>query len=120
MLLERDAGPGLTHGAYLRIGSYSTETAIFDLHVLVDAVLGSFAAQPRLLDAAERGDLGRYEPLVDPDHAHLELLGDPPDLADVLRVEVARQPDARVVSDRQHLGLRLEPAREQEGTKRSC
>src|SRR6267154_2300045 len=62
-----------------------------DIDLLVDSVLRPFAAQARLLYAAEGRDLGGDQAGVDADHAVLERLGDAPDAADVARVEVRRQ-----------------------------
>jgi hypothetical protein len=45
-------------------------------------------ADAALLHAAEGGDLGRDDALVDPDDAVFERLGDPPDAADVAAVEI--------------------------------
>ena len=60
---------------------------IFDLEEFLDAVFRAFAADAALLHAAERGDLGRDDALVDADDAVFEPLGDAPDAADVAAVE---------------------------------
>src|SRR5213079_1239425 len=82
---------------------------VLDLDVLVDAVLRAFAAETGLLDAAERRDLGGDEPGVDADHAVLERLGNPPDAADVTRIEVRRQPELGPVGELDHFGVARKP-----------
>ena len=62
-----------------------------------------------MLDAAERRDLGGDEPGVDADHAVLERLGNPPDAADVTRIEVRRQPELGPVGELDHFGVAREP-----------
>src|SRR5437764_7526110 len=81
---------------------------VLDLDVLVDPVLRAFPAEPRLLDPAERRDLGRDQAGVDPDHAVLERLGHPPDAPDIARVEVRREPEFGAVRELDHFGIGLE------------
>lgn len=71
------------------LGLEATKTHVLDMEVLVDAVFGAFHAQPRLLDAPERGLRSGQQALVDPHDAHLQALSHPPDLAGILREEVA-------------------------------
>jgi len=52
----------------------------------------AFAADAAFLHAAERGDLGRDDALVDADDAVFERLGDTPDAADVAALEIAALP----------------------------
>jgi hypothetical protein len=60
-----------------------------------------------LLHAAEPGDLGRDDALVDADYAVFEALGDTSDAANVAAVEIGREPKFGVVRhlDRLRLGL---------------
>src|SRR5258705_1612725 len=76
-----------------------THAEVLDLDVFVDAVLRAFAAEPRLLDAAERRDFVRDEPRVDADHAVFERFGDAPHAADVAAVEVRRETELGVVRE---------------------
>ena len=59
---------------------------VFDFEEFLDAVFRAFAADAAFLHAAEGGDLGRDDALVDADDAVFERLGDPPDAADVAAV----------------------------------
>ena len=63
-----------------------------------------FAADVAFLHAAEGGDLGRDDALVDADDAVLEGLGDAPDAADVAAVEIGRQAELGVVGHAYDLG----------------
>src|SRR4029077_11638968 len=63
----------------------------------LDAVLRALAADARLLDAAERSDLGGDEPRIDAVDAVLERLRQPPDAAQVARVVVRGKAVGRVV-----------------------
>src|SRR6476660_1259276 len=51
----------------------------------------TFAAQSRLLDSAERYNLGRYQASVDPDHPVFESLGDAPDSAYIPTEEITSE-----------------------------
>src|SRR4029078_4445976 len=75
------------------------------LDVLVDSVLRALAAEPRLLDAAERRDLGRDEPGVDADPPVLESFGPAPHASEVARIEVRREPELRGVGELDRLGI---------------
>ena len=57
----------------------AADAEVLDLEPLLDAVLRALAADARLLDAAERHDLGGDEPGVDAVDAVLERLREPPD-----------------------------------------
>ena len=59
---------------------------VFDFEELLDAVFRAFAADAALLHAAEGGDFGRDDALVDADDAVFQRLGDAPDAADVAAV----------------------------------
>ena len=74
---------------------------------LLDAVFRAFAADPAFLHAAERGDLGRDDALVDADDAVFEPLGDELDAADVTAVEIGGETEFGVVGhlDRLIVGL---------------
>src|SRR5579862_9934801 len=61
---------------------------VLDLEEVVDAVLGAFAAQARLLHAAEGRDLVGEDADVDADHARLDRFGDAEDAAHVARIEI--------------------------------
>jgi hypothetical protein len=64
---------------------------VFDFEELLDTVFRAFAADAAFLHAAEGGDLGRDDALVDPDDAVFEGFGDAPDLADVAAGEDIRR-----------------------------
>src|SRR6266852_6578763 len=65
---------------------------VFDFEEFLDAVFRAFAADAAFPHAAEGGDLGRDDALVDADDAVFERFGDAPDAADVAAVEVGRGP----------------------------
>src|SRR3954452_8874803 len=73
------------------------EREVLQLEPVFDAVLRALAADAGLLDAAERGDLGRDEARVDADDAVVERFGDAPDTSDVAAVEVGGEPVRCVV-----------------------
>src|SRR6476659_8494102 len=58
----------------------------FDFEEFLDAVFRAFAADAAFLHAAEGGDLGRDDPLIDADDAVFEGLGDPPDAAAAVEI----------------------------------
>jgi hypothetical protein len=60
---------------------------VFDLEEFLDAVFRALAADAAFLHAAEGGDLGRDDALVDADDAVFERLSDPPVATDVSAVE---------------------------------
>src|SRR5581483_10010338 len=70
-------------GTGLRPVPDSAERQVLELEPFVDPVRRALAADPRLLDAAERRHLGRDEPRVDPDDSVFEPFRDAPDAADV-------------------------------------
>lgn len=91
------------------LGLEATKAHVLDMEVLVDAILGALHTQPRLLDAPERGLRSGQQALVDPHDAHLQGLSHPPDLAGILREEVAwREGESEAVS---HSSLCAEPCR---------
>src|SRR6185436_11002141 len=61
---------------------------VFDLEEILDAVFGALAADAGFLHAAEGGDFGGDDALVDADDAVFERFGDAPDAAQVARVEI--------------------------------
>ena len=61
----------------------AAQAEVFDLEELLDAVFGALAADAAFLHAAEGGDFGRDDALVDADNAVFEGFGDAPDAADV-------------------------------------
>src|SRR5712675_1788847 len=65
---------------------------VLHLEEFLDAVVRALAADAAFLHAAERGDLGRDDALVDADDAVFERLGDAPDAADVAAVEIGGEP----------------------------
>ena len=78
----------------------------------------AFAAEPRLLHAAERRDLGGDEAGVDADHAVLERFGDAPDAPDVAAVEVRREPELGAVGELDHFGVVVEADQRRDGPER--
>src|ERR1700730_5558300 len=61
---------------------------VFDLDIFFHAVMRAFAAQAAFLDAAERRHFGGDQPRIDADHAGLQAFGDPPDPAEIARIEI--------------------------------
>src|ERR1700680_1181627 len=86
----------------------ATHAQVFDLEELLDAVVRALAADAALLHAAERGDLGRDDALVDAADAVFERLCDPPDAADVAAVEIGGEAEFGVVGHLYRLRLGLE------------
>src|SRR5580692_7521648 len=66
----------------------AADTDIFAIEIILDAVFRTFLAHTRFLDAAERRDLCRDQPLVDADHAVFQRFGDAEGAAEVLGVEI--------------------------------
>jgi hypothetical protein len=81
---------------------------VLDLEVVLDAVLGAFAAEAGFLHAAEGRHLGRDDAGVDADHAVFQRLGHAPDAAHVAGVEVGGEAELGVVGHADRLGLVLE------------
>src|SRR5260370_41106766 len=80
---------------------------VFDLDIFFHAVMRAFAAEARLLDAAERRHFGGDQSGVDADHAGFKRFGNPPDPAEIARIDVGSQPERRIVAHRDHVGLVL-------------
>ncbi len=70
---------------------------VFDLEVIVHAVLRSLAPLPGFLDAAERRHLVRDDALVDADDSVFECLRDTPDASDIAGIKITGESDFRVV-----------------------
>src|SRR2546430_10364528 len=70
-----------------------------------EGVFRAFAADAAFLHAAERGDLGRDDALVDADDAVFERLGDAPNAADVAAVEIGGEAEFGVVGHLDRVGL---------------
>lgn len=80
--------------SYRRVsGLQPSEAHVLDLQIFFDAVLGAFAAQTGLFDAAERRLRGGQQTLVDADNPDLQRLRHPPDLTHILRVAVTWRRD---------------------------
>ena len=77
----------------------------------MERVLRALDADPGLLDTAERDVSPDHERVVDADHTNFHLLGDAPDLADVLREEIAGETAAGVIGDGYRFFLRFKPAK---------
>jgi hypothetical protein len=78
--------------ATLGLAVDAAHAEVFDFEEFLDAVFRAFAADAAFLHAAEGGDLGRDDALVDADDAVFERLGNPPDAADVAAVEIGGEP----------------------------
>ena len=94
------------------------DAQVLDLEPLLDPVLRALAADARLLDAAERHDLGGDEARVDAVDAVLERLRQPPDARVVARVVVRGEPVRRVVRVAHRLGLGREARDAGDGAER--
>src|SRR3546814_4899414 len=73
----------------------AAEAEVFDLDEAIDAVFGALAAHAGFLDAAEGRFCRGNQPLVDTDHAVLQLFGDPPDAGNIAAVEIGGEPVGR-------------------------
>src|SRR4029077_7432210 len=80
---------------------------ILHLEELLDAVFRALAADAAFLDAAEGGDLGRDDALVDADDAVFERVVDAPDAADVAAVEIGGEAELGVVRHADRVGIGL-------------
>src|SRR5688572_25747304 len=96
----------------------AADQQILDLEVFLDSVLGAFAAQARLLHAAEGRDLGREDSAVDADHAGLHRFRNTENAADVAAVEVSSEPEFGVVDHRDRFRVGLEAKQRRNGTER--
>src|SRR4051812_13252183 len=90
---------------------------VFHLEVFLDAVLRAFAAEARVLHAAERRHLGRDDAGVRADDADLHPFRDAEDAADVAAVEVAGEAELGVVGELDHLVLALEADERRHGAE---
>src|SRR5260370_4905010 len=81
--------PGAFHPIFRVDGA---DAEVFDLEEFLDAVFRAFACDAAFLHAADGGDLGRDDALVDADDAVFEGLGDAPNAADVAAVEIGGAP----------------------------
>src|SRR6056297_2568847 len=81
---QRSASPGPAKAAIF----LHARTDVFHLEEFVDAVMAAFAAQPRLLDPAERCDLGRDDAGIDPDDPVFQRLGHLGDAAEIAGIEI--------------------------------
>src|SRR3989442_14111383 len=100
-LRSKTPSPARERGHYLD----AAHAEILHLEEFLDAVFRALAADAAFLDAAERGDLGRDDALVDADDAVFERLGDAPDPADVAAVEIGGEAELGVVRHADRLGL---------------
>jgi CRP-like cAMP-binding protein len=66
---------------------YTPPSSVFDLDMFFH-VMRTFAAQATFLNAAEGRDFGGDETGIDADHAGLQRFRDPPDPAEIARIEV--------------------------------
>src|SRR5829696_8065207 len=96
----------------------AAEAEVFDLEELLDAVFRALAADAAFLHAAERGNLGRDDALVDADDAVFERLGDAEDAADVAAVEIGSKAELGIVRHMDRLGIGLEAIERRDGTER--
>src|SRR5260370_10539743 len=92
----------------LESATEATHHYVLELDVLVEPVLRAFAAEARLLHAAERRDFGRDDAFVDADHPAFQRLRHAPRAAEIAGVEVRGQAERRVVCRRNRFFFRLE------------
>src|ERR1035437_5906140 len=87
---------------------------VFNLNIVIDAMVRTLTPQAGLLDAAKRHMLGRENADIDADHAVFECFADAEDASDIAAVEVAGQAKLGVVGGKDYflLGLELEHRRE--------
>src|SRR4029453_12790579 len=90
---------------------------VLDLQEFLHPVLGSLAADARLLHAAEWSRFGGNDSGVDAHDSVLERLGHGPDAADVASVKVRRETELRVVREGDRFGVGLEAEQRRDGTK---
>src|SRR5471032_1398603 len=83
--------------AVLITGRSDAQAQVFDFQVVFDAVLGTFTAQARRLDAAKWRDFVRDQPGIDADHAVFQRFGNTEHAAHVAGIEVRRQAEFGVV-----------------------
>src|SRR5262245_48437750 len=84
---------------------YASDEDVLHLEIFLEPVLRAFAAQARLLHAAEGRDLGRDDADVGADDAGLHRLGDTEDASDVAAIEVTGEPELGVVGKTDHFLL---------------
>ncbi|MGY2933126.1 hypothetical protein ACVWZ6_002728 [Bradyrhizobium sp. GM6.1] len=73
------------HGL-VAIRSYGSEPRhhhVFDLDILIQAMMRTFATEATFLDTAEGRDFRGDQARVDTDHAGFKCLGDAPDAAEI-------------------------------------
>ena len=81
---------------------------IFDFEIILDAVFGSLAAEAGGFHAAEGGDLGRDDALVDADDAVFQGFRDAEDAPDIAGVEIGREAEFGVIGELDRLFLGFE------------
>src|SRR3954464_1842586 len=101
----------------LLFGSDAAKAEVLDLEELLESVLRTFTAEPRLLHAAKRCDLGGDDARIDADDSVLERLSYAPDAADVTAVEVGGEPELGRVGQRDGVAFLLEAEQWRDGAK---
>src|SRR6188474_407545 len=86
----------------------AADTEVLELGVVEDSVFRALAAHAGLLDPAERGDLRRDDPGVEPDDAVFERLRHAPRAREVARVEIRGKAELGVVRHADRVLLVLE------------
>lgn len=69
----------------------ASKANVFDIREIVQAMFRSLSPDARLFDSAKSCFSCRNQTFIHPDHSHLEILGNAPCLANILRVEVASE-----------------------------
>ena len=83
---------------------------VFHFKVFIEAVLGTFTADPGFLHPAERCNFGRHDTGVDADHSIFQGFRNPPDSADIPAEKIRREPEFSVIGhpDRFFFGAETE------------
>src|SRR4051794_19966763 len=101
----------------LLFGSDAAKAEVLDLEELLESVLRTFTAEPRLLHTAKRRDLGGDDAGIDADDSVLERLSYAPDAADVTAVEVGGEAELGRVAQRDGVAFLLEAKQRRDGAK---
>src|SRR5450631_1943449 len=81
----------------------------------LDAIVGTFATEPRLLNPAKRGNLVGDKAGVNADHSRFQSFSGSPDATDIATVKVTRETEFGVVSHLNSFFIGLEPEERSQG-----
>ncbi len=88
--------------------SETAQQDVLDLEIVLDPILGTFAADSRFLHSAKGSDFGRYDAFVNADDSVFKGFGHAQYTADIPRVEISRKAIGRIIRKTDRLGFVFE------------